>query len=451
MVTNDHQQAVALIERGQHDEALTVVSGLLNADHDDALGHFLMGRIHADAGRFGMAHAFFARCVELKPDRHEAWNNLGMCLESMHRNGMARQAFEKALSLAKKPGYLANLGLTWLHDGDPHRALRFTSRALEMDSTCKAAAITSGFAHLQLGAWPEGWKGFAQALGGKFRARIDYGLPEWAGERDAHVIVYGEQGLGDEILYGSCIPDVLATARAVTIDCDERLAKVFAASFPHASVHGTRRSEHKPWLDNQTHAIAIGDLPRLFRPSPVACPGTPYLVADPDLRAMYDALQARHDGGGARRIGIAWSAGTRATAGQRRTFEPELFRPLTEHAALFSLQYERPEPDDVLFFHFHPATGRGADFAQTLAFIDSLDAVIGVDTTACHAAGALGKPVMVLVHDRCNWIHAPYQGDRSSWYQSMRLFRQEPGEAWPATFKRLYASDALAQFIKEIP
>lgn len=451
MVSAEHQHAAALIEHGRADEAVGIVSDLLNAHHDDALALFLMGRIHAEAERFGMAHTFFRRCVDLKPDRHEAWNNLGMCLESMHRNGPARQAFEKALSGAQRAGYLANLGLTWLHDGDPHRALRFTSRALDLDPNCKAAAITGGFAHLQLGVWPEGWKGFATALGGKFRKRMEYGVPEWNGEPDAHVIVYGEQGLGDEIMYASCLPDLLGRVRAVTLDCDERLGKVFARAFPGITVHATRRAEICTWrTPDHTHALAIGELPRFFRPSPDSCPGTPYLASDPDLRAMYEALQDRHSVGGRPRIGIAWSAGTAATAGQRRTFEPELFAPLAERASLFSLQYNQPA-DSPLFFHFHPATGRGADFAQTLAFIDSLDAVIGVDTTACHAAGALGKPVMVLVHDRCNWIHAAYQGDRSSWYRSMRLFRQEPGEAWPATFKRLYASDALAQFLKEIP
>lgn len=440
-------QAAALVAAGKCDEAAPLVVSLLNGNPDDPKALFMAGVVHASAGRFGMAIAFLRQCVALAPKRAEPWNNLGMALESIGRCGDAREAFERALSLS--PGhatYIANLALTWLQEGDAMRAVNLAEQALRIDPGQTGARVTRGFARLQTGRWAEGaWDDVSLALGGKYRKRLDYGLPEWTGQDDAHVIVYGEQGLGDEILYASCLPDVVERARKVTLDCDERLAGLFARSFPTVEVHGTRRAEGVPWLGGQTHQIAIGELPRLFRYRPTDCPGHPYLSADPDRHAMYDALQARHDRG-LPRIGIAWTGGTAGTAGHRRRLDPALFAPLTERAALFSLQYDDPGPAWPAL-HWQRATGRGVDFDETAAFIAALDGVIAVDTTAAHAAGALGVPTIVLVHDRCNWICASWQVDRSVWYGSVQFFRQLADEPWADTMARFLRSEMLDRFM----
>lgn len=451
--TITHIEVAELLESGGQEQAAMEVMRLLNENPDDARALFLAGTLNIQAGRFGLAVALMHRCIALAPRRAEAHNNLGMALESMGRYEAALASFERALALSPgRPNFLANAGLAKLHLGDPSKAIKLCDQALAGDPDMRAAKITRGFACLQVGDWSAGWGGYRAALGGKFRMRIDYGLPEWEGEADAHVIVYGEQGLGDEILYASCLPDIIARVRRVTVDCDSRLAGVLARSYPTIEVHGTRRTPGKPWLTGQeTAQVAIGDLPWFFRPTPESCPRTPYLVADPRRVAMYRSLfnvvLLRAPGAPRRpRIGIAWSAGTQATAGFRRRFDSALFGPLAAQADLVSLQYDPPGRDD-LGFAWPPATGRGVDYDETLAFIDALDGVIAVDTTAAHAAGSLGKPTMVLVHDKANWICGPYQGDRSAWYANTQLFRQAKDEQWPATLGRLFSSPRLKAFL----
>lgn len=458
MATSDrHRQATALLEADRHDEAFELANALLNEDADDPQALYLMGSIYAAAGRMGMAHACFLRVTQLSPRRPEGWNGLGMALQHLWRSKEARECFQRALKLRNSAAYHANIATTYVEASEPKLAVQHADKALALDPAHKGAAITRGFGNLALGEWSEGWPGYAQSLGGPHRKQMDYGLKEWAGEPGCSVVIYGEQGVGDEIMYASCLPDVLAISERVALDCDKRQQTLFARSFPTAEVHGTRHEQLNTWCDPKiwTHQCPIGRLPQLFRPDWRDCPGTPYLQPDPEFLVMYDALQALW-AADRPRIGLAWSGGLTSTGAQRREMGIEAWRPFIEahpEYAFFSLQYRDDADEEIRTSglpvkHFRAAVGKGAAMDHTAAYLAHMDRVLGPPTTVHHVAGALGVRSVTLVPAQHGWMFGAYQGDQFCWYRSCSLFRQRPGESWVDTVRRFRDDAAVVRDVR---
>ena len=122
-------------------------------------------------------------------------------------------------------------------------AEKASKMALECDPKDLNAQLNLAHSYLAKGQWVEGWKEWDKSLGGKFRKELVYGDEvRWNGDKDKTIVIYGEQGLGDEIFYASCIPDAIAISKKVYIDCDARLEGLFKRSFPEAEVHEIGRA-----------------------------------------------------------------------------------------------------------------------------------------------------------------------------------------------------------------
>lgn len=391
----------------------------------------MMGRIYAGAERFGIAYNIFKRVSEVSPKRYEAWNNVGMCLTAMTNHLEARKCFFRANDLApNKPEVLANIALSYLDESEPEKACEWAEKALKHDPNHAGAHSTLGFAQLALGRWDTGWKHYAYTLGGKFRKIVQYGdEPIWDGTPGQKIVIYGEQGLGDEIMYASCIPDVAAD---ITIDCDKRLEGLFRRSFPDCKVYGTRRETDVDWLETYDASCPIGMLPQFMRTDQKFCPKTPYLIPDPERVLQWKALFKSY---GKPVIGICWTGGSKHNHPHRRTIDIHDFQPLFDQDAIFvSLQYKDSEPHArVLEF---PRATRTPDYDDTAGLVAALDHVVGIHTTVHHLAGAMGVPATILVPDKCSWIYA----QDMPWYQS-KLHRKKSGETWKACIGRLDAAN----------
>jgi hypothetical protein len=262
--------------------------------------------------------------------------------------------------------------------------------------------------------------------------------PKWDGKPVDNLFVYGEQGLGDEIMYASIIADAMPHAKQIHLECDKRLKGLFKRSFPGVEVHGTRRVA-KDWAEGiQIDAgCAAGSLAYLYRHDRSACPRTPYLIADPERRIQWRAL---FDSWKKPVIGIAWSGGRASTQRRTRRVGVEAFRPLIERtdAVFVSLQYEDPTDEiaesGLPVRHIHRAC-QSPDFDDTAAFVAELEYIIGVHTTVHHLAGAMGKPSTILVPNPCMWQYAT--GDSLPWYRAQTYHRQRKSESWVDCIRRL--------------
>jgi tetratricopeptide (TPR) repeat protein len=427
------------------DEAARQATQLLEKNPDDPLALFILASVYAKAERFGLAFNLFQRVADLRPDRAEAWNNVGMALQGLHQSDRAREAFLKAGKIDRKcPNYPANVALTFMEQRDYGKAIEWCQKAFSLDPEHAGAKTTYGMSSLALGDWANGWKAYGYALGGKFRKEVVYGDEvRWDGSPGKTLVVYGEQGIGDEVMYASCLPDAVAISKEVVVECDPRLEGLFKRSFPSAFVYGTRRQQEIEWPnDHKLEArCPIGQLPQFFRPSPESCPGTPYLVADPERRLQWRAL---FDSWGKKpKIGLAWSGGSRHNHPESRDVGLEGFRELIESvdADWVSLQYKDPR-DEIeesgLPVKHYPRATLTADYDDTAGLVAELDLVIGPHTSVHHLAGALGVPSLILVPTKTNWTYAR---DTLNWYRGATLVRQVG--AWKATIETLLSSPAI--------
>lgn len=417
---------------------------LLDKNHKDSLALFLIGQIYSEAERFGMAYHTFRAVTELRPEKSEGWNNLGMACEGRKDHDESMIHFRKAWGLEKRATYASNIGNCYLSRQDYRQAIEWAQKALKIDAECGSAKAVLAMSSLAVGDWATGWDAYEATLGGKFRKETQY-LDEgrWDGTPGKRLIVYGEQGLGDEVMYASCIPDVQRDAASVILECDKRLQGLFRRSFPGVEVHGTRR-DPAPWLEGREidARVSCGTLPKFYRRSAEAFPRTPYLVADPERvlqwRSLFNSWGARP------KIGLCWTGGSKHNKPQARAIGLEAFRGLIEgaDADFVSLQYKDPSAEiqatGLPVRHFR----RGAesdDYDDTAGMVKALDMVIGVHTSVHHLAGALGVPGEILVPHETLWLYE----NGFPWYGSARITRQAKGEPWANVIRRLKLDSAF--------
>jgi len=446
-------RAAGHFEAGELDEAMRCANDVLNEKLDEPKALFLAAMCCLKAGRHGLAHAIFSRVAGLYPDKPQVWNNLGNCYHEIADFNSADQMYRKALKLdPKNAATMNNIALMHLVRCEPDKAIEWADKTLKANPDSRDAPWNRALACLMLGKWEEGWSSFDAALGSKFRREIQYQNEDrWTGEKDRIVAVCPEQGIGDELSFASCIPDLIKDSVKVIVECDHRLAGIFKRSFPEADIYGTRfqNGEDLEWPRKYEieARVNIGTLPRFYRKRTEDFPGTPYLIPDPlrriQWRALLDSL------GPKLKVGIAWTGGKLNTNAAKRSVTLEALLPILKNDCTFiSLQYRDPsgeleafeETHGIKIHHFAHAT-ETKDYDDTAALVAELDLVISVTTAAIHLAGAIGKEAWVLVPSRPRWFYG-LQGDRLPWYKSIEMFRQ-PGGDWGKPISDVAANLAL--------
>lgn len=444
--------ADSLRSQGKPDEALTILSKFLNEHYGDIPALALASHILIDAERFGLAHAITLAALSIAPDEPVLLTNMGICYEKQQDLETAEKYFIKAL--AKKPNddlTLTNLGFIYLHKGLPERAIVMCQKAIDIAPKVPHARFNMAQAQLMLGRWEEGWKNYEANLGKHLgrRERVYGALPRWTGENNMVLIAYGEQGIGDEISFASCIPD-LQKENTVIIECDHRLEGLFRRSFG-CDVHGTRYKKGSvewPKRYPVDATVAFGSLPGFYRNAQDAFHGTPYLKADPDRRIQWRALLDSL--GDKPKIGITWTGGMARTMEKSRSLQLDQLLPVLKQDAHFvSLQYKDcPEIEAFaethgVKIHHWPHAMQTADYDDTAALVAELDLVITVQQSAVHLAGALGVPTWVLIPKSPHWRYG-LTGSEMPWYKSVRLYRRASN--WAETIGAV--ADDLADFLK---
>ena len=423
--------AESLRAKGELDEAMRVAVAYLNDNYDDVPALTLAAHIFIDADRLGLAHPILRRACQLAPNMSVLWNNLGLCYQEGSDLAEGEACFHRAIKLdSESPYAYNNLAQMYVNMAQPTLAIKNADRAIAIDKDFKDAHYNRGIAQLQLGNWKEGWIGYDANLGvAKVRRERKYGpVKRWDGTKGEVIIAYGEQGVGDEISFASCIPDLMKDNKVI-IECDPKLEGLFRRSFG-VETHGTRFKAGIDWADVRVvdSSVAFGSLPRYFRHDPKDCPGTPYLTADPmrriQWRALLDSL------GPKKKVGIAWTGGLKSTGKDRRSLDLDDLLPILRQDATFiSLQYkDAPEVDELelvhgIKVHHWKHAVQTDDYDDTAALVAELDLVISVTSGVIHLCGALGKECWVLTPKAPMWRYGLF-GDKMPWYDSVKLYRQ---------------------------
>lgn len=425
-------KCVALWEAGELDQAMDLLRKEWTQHPDDPKAIAMAGHIFEKSGNAPLAYVLFKLAKDLNPSEASNWLNFGRCAEDLWKETDAERAYNRAISITNRQSTkmmcLGNLAALHIDHGRYEKALEYINKALKLDANSRTVIANLGFVQLANGEWAEGWKNYHANIGTDWRKKVQYGdEPEWDGTPGQAVVLYGEQGLGDEICFASVVNDAVRDCRKVILDCDHRLATLYKRSFPLATVYGTRHAKRRDgtkWAKEDRAidaSLPIGQLSEFYRKSPANCPREPYLTADADRVAMWKSLWQQK---GKPAIGIAWSGGIPKTGEQHRYASLEHWTSLLELDAHFvSLQYKGDEKHPKV--HEYPYATRTVDYDDTAALVASLDLVVSVPTSVVHLAGALGTRVIAM--------HGPIE----CWkYKSGIPFHDAEHVAWAGDWKR---------------
>ncbi len=439
-----------LREAGETAAALEHIRHAVRIAPHDAAIHFESALAHSRGGDTPGAIAAYRRALELKPDWAAACANLGLMYLSQRGDPRcAQRYFERAVALdPSSVAAQANLGHALNEQGRTDEALAHYEKLIAGHPAEAEYRWNRGLVRLGSGDYARGWEDYEMrnARAGGAAPRV-FPFPAWQGgelSRGGALLIYGEQGLGDEIMFASCVPDLLARGIDCVIECRLQLAPLIARSFPNALVHGAARDGDRGWLARYPRIeaqIAIGSLPRLLRrKSADFPPHTGYLRADPRRAADWHARLARDHAVCA--VGIAWRGGTIKTHRDLRSIALSELAPLFQapRVAFVSLQRDAAaELREVTaacganVLEFPEALN---DMDETAALVQALDGVITVDNTVAHLAGAVGRRTWVMLPQLADWrwLRAPAE---SLWYPSVMLCRQTATGDWASVIKRV--------------
>jgi tetratricopeptide (TPR) repeat protein len=435
---NEEVEKVSKIyANGDYARAGALAELYLREHPDDAQALSILAACLKQGDKAAIGYTLAKRAAELRPDRPEVWVCLGHMAQNLWRMDEANSCYRKALQRARnndqKGLYNNNLGSVQLDLGQFAKAEEFIRESLKYNDVDPNTRHNLGLCLLARREWGEAWKWYSASIGSSYRAEFRYGKePVWDGKPVGTLVVYGEQGLGDEVCAASAIPDIVkhqAPGRVI-IDCDKRLENLFRRSFPDATVHGTRWEKVLSWPEadrNIDASISAFEVLKHFRNKAEDFPGTPYLKACPDRVKMWKALH----GNGRPTIGIAWTGGTWKNAGSFRKMPLDEWKPIFDavDANWVSLQYKDASGDiKGTPVTQYPWATLSKDYDDTAALVASCDLVIGMQTSVNHLAGALGVPTWIVLPKTSQWRYGENYTDLP-WYKSAKLYRQ--GASWP--------------------
>lgn len=422
---------------GQFDEAIPMLQRAASLSPDNTAILNNLGNALRDQGDYQQALEPLRRAVTLKPHGAEIHNNLGNALQDAGLIDEAIGEFRQALALHPNfPEAHNNLGSALRLKGQFEQALIQYRRAAELAPDYAMPHFNVGLVSLLLGRFEEGWRGAEwRWLAREHRLNDNTTGPKWAGEdiSGKRILLYAEQGFGDAIQFVRYAPMVTARGARVIVRCHPEQHRLFQQLEGVEQVIST--SDPLPEYDVRCPLMT---LPMVFKTDLSNIPANiPYLSADPDIASRWRKRVDEFDG--KIKVGLAWSGRPTHRFDRQRSIEPAILSPLLQNprAAFFSLQ-KAGKPLPITDW-----TSELNDFLDTAGLIASLDLIITVDTAVAHLAGAMGKPVWVLLPFVPDWRWLLERTD-SPWYPTMRLFRQLVDGDWNTPIHRVV--EALGTF-----
>lgn len=448
-------QGIAAHGNNEYSKAMECYFHALDGDFNNAEVLHYLGSLLWQMNYNGVAANILSLAIRNNPKNLESMVNLGACYFREWNFEGAEEIWTLALEQHERQpepdkeaiaGTLLNLGGIGVHKGDYLWAMPWYERALAVQPGHDRILGNMSLAQLALGRWEEGWKNYDHHLSLNTRKRREYlNVPIWQGEEDKEVIVYGEQGIGDEIMFASMLPDLIKVSKRVIFDCHPRLVNAFKRSFG-IECHGTRKTDQCTWFPGcgANSVVAIGSLGRFFRNTRESFPGLPYLKPRTARPPKHPKDKFK--------IGLSWKGGSKGTGDRFRSITLDELAPLIQaypNVEWYSLQYHEDssryvlETEERLGVHLihRPATLEGFDYDATIDLVNSLDLVISVPTSVVHVAGSIGTPCWVMVQREAAWRetgNVEGRGPSMPWYNSVKLFHRGENETtWGPLVNRI--------------
>jgi tetratricopeptide (TPR) repeat protein len=456
-----NNRANVLRDLRHFEEAIRDYAKALALNPNQASAWLGRGNVHCEYRRFEEALSDFGKAISLKPDLAEAWLGRGNVFCECQRFEEALPDYDRAIALK------SDLAEAWVGRGNVFYALNRDEDALEsydkainIKNDYVDAYYSKGLLKLWRGDFQEGWTLYrwrTKVSNAPVREGYSNDPIEALGisipNDDSQIIgkniaIIAEQGVGDEIMFASILPDVIRDANSITYQVDPRLIRFFSRNFP--AVKFVSKEDPNYILSQKFDTIVrAGSLGYVYRSNSESFPRKPYLKADPTIVNRWRSILGERGNGF--KVGISWRGGVAKTGRQQRSMTLNQLRPLlTRDDCMFvSLQYGDVH-DEVEKYnantsrkiaHFPKADID--DFDDLGGLIEALDVVVSVQNTVIHQCGAQGKKCLALLPWKAEWRYGK-SGTQMIWYSSIELFRQSERGNWDGVL------DAVSRRLSEI-
>jgi hypothetical protein len=432
-------------------EAAGICNDVLDTSPDHAPALALLGMIAAHTNDPERGITMLERAIGVRPGVASWYANLSALYRMVYRMQDALRVGQEAIRLdPQNADHLVNLSLVFTDVDDREHAIACLLRALGLKPAHADGHLALGQNLLAMGDFEPGWKEY------EWRNLTEAGkgtLPKmtsatWNGMRirNGRLLMVGDQGYGDTIQFARYIPLIADRCQEIILGCSAEMGPLLS------TMPGVNQYCHR-WTDVPGHAAhcRLSSVPYLVHTMPDTIPAkVPYLFAE---QARIAAWRTRLDGtlpAGVPRIGLAWTGRPTHPNDRRRSMPLARLVPLASagRTCFVSLQKPIPEKDKESLTQFPDMVDLSEDlkdFGETAAVVSNLDLVITVDTATGHLAGALGKPVWIMLPKASDWRWLLKRSD-SPWYPTARLFRQETPGAWDPVVQDI--ASALTEWLR---
>ena len=418
-------------------EAVACYRRALSLKPDSAAAYHGLGNALAERKEWTQALQCLQRAIELNPvsaDIHNSLGNLHYSWKNMEEAALHyRHAIEIDSSYARTH---VNLGNALLALGRHAQARSMYERGLALDPASPGALYNLALARLRNGEFARGWREYeSRWIFEELRLRRrNLRAPLWRGEplNGKTILLHAEQGLGEAIQFARFVPLVAARGGRVILEVQPPLLRLLQ-SLPGVE-RVIPRGEVLPSFDRHCPLMS---LPLAFGTTPETIPSPEgYLSAEPDPQCVAPSENLR--------IGIAWAGNLQHKGDATRSMPLECLAPLAGVPGLSLISLQKGAGIEQLAplkerLPIHDAASAHVDMLETARLIRTLDLVLSVDTSIAHLAGAMAKPVWIMLPWVADWRWME-QRDNSPWYRSVRLFRQSAAGDWASVADQIAAA-----------
>ncbi len=445
-VRPEHRQArenlsMALCKQAKRltDEAMTNLNLMINFGSNPGPTHVILGSIYQEQGALEQALNHYQQALAQQPNDANVLNRIGVVLQTQHKSHLAIHFHQRALALQPQNlDALISLAKVLLDQGQVEDALRYIDQALAIQPQHPIARYNRALMLLTQGHFGAGFPEYEWRFQTSEFPPCPFQQPKWDGSdlQGKTLLLHAEQGLGDTIQFIRYSAIAAQTGGRVILTCHKPLMRLLSTlpGIAHITPMGTPLPPFDvyvpllslPGILGTTLETVPATVPYLHSPDPTwQLPPAP--VTQPRLK-----------------VGLVWSGGNLYKHNQSRSFTLSTLEPLLQvpNIAFYSLQKGIPQIEITNLGwqeKLVDLSDRLTDMAETAAAIAQLDLVITVDTSVAHLAGALGKPVWVLLAQVPDWRWLQERTD-SPWYPTMRLFRQQQAGDWQGVIQAAIAA-----------
>jgi len=450
---------------GKVENAYPKILYLLDQDPNNFFYLYLLASYYSKRENVGAAIMAYEKAILLYPDFSECINNVGGCYRKLGYFDKAVAAFKRSIEIGKSAkfqndcganaksllsDYIANLGSAHVAMHMPEIALKYFEESLQINPDNGNAKWNQSLVLLETGDYEKGFVNYD--FGDRQTAKKDRnykpgqkGTPVWNGEKDKTVVVFGEQGIGDELMFATIMPDLVKDCKKVIYDAHPRLYRMFRRAFKDLNIdcYGTRKDHEVAWCQNYDvdYKVPIGSIAKYYRKKLEDFPRKPYLIAEEDaLKIAQDTLDKLPKK--KLNIGLSWKGGTNKSSKESRVLPMGQLIPLFDNldANFISLQYHDnalheidrfSESTHKEIYHFKNIVD---DYNLTLGLINKLDVIISVQQSIIHLCGDAGVKAYQLCPYNYLWQMGVY-GEDMPWYNCITNIWQPSVGDWAYTIK----------------